>query len=141
MKRTTPSIALATLIACAAAVSPAEAKRVQTPTALDVARQEVAEDLLLDVGVELFEDGLPTNDYAALAELEAEEGVYEDVRRAEGRFIAVHLMDTLQSTGHWGAVRILPQAAGEVDRRIGGHIVESSGYVREVEIQVHDSTG
>ncbi|MEO1370244.1 MAG: hypothetical protein AAFX50_23935, partial [Acidobacteriota bacterium] len=136
----TLAVSLAALLTLGSAAS-AVAKRVQTPTLLDVAREEIAEELLLDVGIELFADGLPTNDYAALAELEAEDGVYEDVRRAEGRFIAVHLMDTLQSTGHWGAVRILPEAAGEVDLRVGGRIVESSGYELEVEIWVHDATG
>ena len=137
ISRPATGLLLAVLLMTAAS---ADAKRVRAPEPLETARQEIPEEQLLDVGIELFGTGLPANDPEALGELE-EEGVYEDVRRAEARFIAVHLMETLQSTGYWGAVRILPKAAGEVDLKVGGRILESNGIDLEVEVWARDATG
>jgi len=128
------------LIAGLVLPSVADAKRVRSPVPLETAREEIPEELLLDVGIELFDTGLPTQDPAKLFELE-EEGIYEDVRKAEARFVAIHLMETLQSTGFWGAVRVLPAASSEVDLKIGGRIVSSSGLELEVDIWASDATG
>ena len=36
------------------------------------------------------------------------EEIYPDIRRAEAKYFPYHLKTTLQSTGHWGAVRVIP---------------------------------
>ncbi|MCO4829408.1 MAG: hypothetical protein KC524_00850, partial [Gammaproteobacteria bacterium] len=36
--------------------------------------------------------------------------VSAEVRRAESRYLAFHLKDTLERTGNWGIVRVVPSA-------------------------------
>lgn len=115
---------------------PGWAKRVQS-TQLEVARSEVPEHLLLDVGITLFEPGLPPGDENALED----EGVYADIRHTEARYLPVQLMDTLQSTGLWGAVRVIPKDTRTVDLLVQGRIVESTGSEMVLEITAHDSSG
>ena len=60
----------------------------------------------LDVMVEPFASNLE-------AMSDAREGdipVSAEVRRAESRYMAFHLKDTLEQTGNWGIVRVVPQA-------------------------------
>ena len=37
--------------------------------------------------------------------------VSAEVRRAESRYMAFHLKDTLEQTGNWGIVRVVPSGA------------------------------
>lgn len=116
--------------------SAADAKKVP-PTRLLTAEVEPVEEQLLDVGIQLFQAGLPAGDEEALEE----QGIFADVRRAEARFIPVRLMDTLQSTGFWGAVRVVPRGAGQMDLLVEGRILWSSGSRLELEVQARDSRG
>ena len=104
-----------------------------------VAQGEVAESSLLDVGIQVLDHGLPDED-DLLMELE-EEGVYADVRKSEARYIPVRLMDTLQSTGFWGAVRVVPAGMDAVDVAVSGKIVESTGLKLVLEIRAADASG
>jgi hypothetical protein len=101
-------------------------------------RLEIPEEELLDVGIQLFDPGLPA-DSEELYELE-QKGVFPDVRKSEARYIPFLLMRTMQSTGYWGAVRLVP-AANPVDVMVTGTILESTGKDLELEIQVVDSRG
>ncbi len=102
------------------------------------ATQEIPEELLLDVGIHVFDTGLP-EDPDKLAELE-KEGVLSDIRNSESRYIPIHLMNTLQATGFWGAVRLVPRS-NPVDLVVTGVIYESNGKRLEVEIEAVDATG
>lgn len=128
-------VALA-LLGCLLAAGVAQAKKVG-PTQLIRAQTEVPEELLLDVGIVVFEPGLPPGDENALED----EGVYADIRKSEARYLPVQLMDTLQSTGLWGAVRVIPKDTRTVDVVIRGQIVESSGMRLELELEALDSSG
>ena len=83
-------------------------------TKLIVAKEAPEEDLLLDIGIIQFEEGIPKNNNAA------DTGVYEDIRSAESRYIPYHLKTTLQGTGHWGAVRVIPSRSAFTDVIISG---------------------
>lgn len=108
------------------------------PVPLETARVDIPEEHLLDVGVEVFDEGLEEGaDPQALAQ----QGISPEVRRAEARFIPFHLKQTLQSTGLWGAVRTLPQGTGDVDLRVTGRIIKSNGKDLELEIRAVDSRG
>ena len=37
-----------------------------------------------------------------------QKGIRSAVRKSEARYIPIHLRNTLQSTGQWGAVRVVP---------------------------------
>jgi hypothetical protein len=119
------------------AASPAQAGN-KDPVELIQAQTEIPEEQLLDVGIHVFDPGLPEDDEALFA-LE-EKGVFPDVRKSEARYIPFQLKQTLQSTGYWGAVRVVP-AANAVDVMVSGTILKSHGKNLEVEIQVLDARG
>lgn len=129
----TAVLCLATTIAIQATSSAGD-----EAVALQQATVEVPEDQLLDVGIQIFDPGLPT-DSEELYELE-QNGVFPDVRKSEARYIPFLLMRTMQSTGYWGAVRLVP-AANPVDVMLTGTIRKSNGKELELEIQVVDSRG
>jgi hypothetical protein len=99
-------------------------------------QEEVPEHLLLDIGIAVLDPGIPNSE----EEIE-KQGIVPDVRRAESRFIAYHLKDTLELTGNWGAVRVVPQDSTVVDIKINGQILLSDGELLKAKIIATDSTG
>lgn len=93
----------------------------------------IPEAQLLDVGINIFKPGVD--------EFSPEEGVFPQVRKAEGRYIPVRLMETLQQTGNWGVVRVIPDRKSEMDLWIDGEILKSDGEVLAVNVKVQDSSG
>lgn len=102
------------------------------------ALEEVPEDRLLDVGIHVFDTGIP-DDADAKTFLE-EKGVFEEIRKSEARWIPMNLKRTFESTGYWGAVRMVPSATN-VDVTIEGAIVTSTGKKLEIDVVVVDATG
>lgn len=98
--------------------------------------EDIAEHLLLDIGIAVLDPGIPTTEEAI-----EKKGIVPDVRRAESRFIAYHLKDTLELTGNWGAVRVVPQDSTVVDIKIYGKILQSDGEMLKAKITATDSTG
>jgi len=94
----------------------------------------IPEDQLLDVGVGIFDPGV--DDLST-----DQEGVYPPIRRAEARYIPFQLSQTLQRTGNWGVVRVIPDRKSEMDLWVDGEIVESNGEQLTLKIKVQDSTG
>lgn len=78
--------------------------------AAEKATREVPEDELLDVGVRLFDPNIPTEEQDR-----ERERVFPEVRKAESRYIPVVIRDTLEGTGYWGQVRVLPQDSSAMD--------------------------
>ena len=103
------------------------------------AASEVPEETLLDVTIEVFDPGL-LDPSVPVAKAE-KEGVFPEVRKAEARFIPYQLKQTLQSTGNWGAVRVMPQDTSSAEVTVTGEIIKSTGKDLVVEIQVQDSAG
>jgi len=93
---------------------------------------------LLDVGILVFDPGLP-DAAAQLRELEAE-GVFAAVRESEAIYVPVHLEHTLQSSGAWGAVRVVPQSVA-MDVTVSGTILASNGEELLVDVRAVDSRG
>lgn len=103
-------------------------------TPLESAEQEIAEQHLLDVGINLFDPGLDDvkeNDIT----------VYPEVRQAEARYFPVILMNTMQASANWGAVRVVPADMAAVDVRVSGKILRSDGESMALLINVKDVTG
>ena len=90
-------------------------------TKLVVAESPVDEALLLDIGIVEFDSGVPEDNNPQKSR------VFEDIRNAETRFLAYHLKTTLQETGHWGAVRVIPSRSAFTDVVISGAIEKSDG--------------
>jgi hypothetical protein len=104
-------------------------------TELVVAEAPPDESMLLDIGVIEFQSGLDSNNDPE------DTGVFGEIRDAEVRYLAYHLKSTLQGTGHWGAVRVIPSRNAFTDITIGGEIKQSDGEFIELEITVYDSAG
>ena len=104
-------------------------------TELVVAASSVDEALLLDVGIVEFDPGIPENNRPEKT------GVYEDIRRAEAKYIPYHLKTTLQATGHWGAVRVIPSRQAFTDVIVSGQIFQSDGEYVTISVSVHDAAG
>jgi hypothetical protein len=96
---------------------------------------EIEEARLLDVWIELFDPG-------KLDSREAEKtGVSETIRKAESRFIPVHLKDTIQATGYWGAVRVVPRGTIGAEVLVSGEILKSDGRTLALRITARDALG
>ena len=92
---------------------------------------QLQESKLLDVGILLFEEGEVTE------KQQEKEGVHEDIRKAEARYMAFHLKETLQRSNGWGAIRVLPTKSHIADVIVQGEKTykasadeESYNYVR-----------
>ncbi len=104
------------------------------------ATTEIPGDQLLDVGVHIFDAGVPkeVEDDPDLAD---KKRIYPEIRRAEARYIAMQLRDTLEDTGHWGTARVVPASVNSFDITVDGLIVESSGAHLKLQVTARDATG
>ena len=126
---------LATCLCLASTACSVNEVVVAEETELVVAESPVDEALLLDVGIVEFDPGIPENNNPEKS------GVFEDIRNAETRYLAYHLKTTLQGTGHWGAVRVVPSRRAFTDVFVSGEIEKSDGEYIVLNISVDDATG
>jgi len=101
------------------------------------AKVEVPDERLLDIGIGVFDAGLDKGE----AERLAAKGLSADLRKAEGRFVAFHLKKTLEGTGNWGAVRVLPAQGEGLDIFLSGRIERSDGKHLILDVEATDATG
>lgn len=104
------------------------------------ATQEIPDEQLLDVGIRLFDPGIPEGLEDDPAKIEKTR-IYPEIRRAEARYMPVQLRDTLEGTAQWGAVRVVPGLVEAMDLIVTGRIVESDAARLELAIRAEDSTG
>ncbi|MGB5346284.1 MAG: hypothetical protein WBN23_08975 [Woeseia sp.] len=104
-------------------------------TELAVAERDIAENLLLDVGIVNFDPGVPRRNDPEKS------GVYEEIRMAEARYLPYHIKTTLQGTGFWGAVRVIPSREVYTDVVLSGEIERSDGEYIELKVSADDATG
>jgi hypothetical protein len=117
-------------------------KQAVSPTEAIRADRALPEETLLDVGIHVLEmPGSGADGSAAAAAAAAAEGSDPKIHEAEARYIPFHLKKTLQNTGQWGAVRVVPARAEEVDVSVSGKLLESNGETLRVEFKVVDATG
>ena len=105
------------------------------PTTMMKAQEEILEDQLFDVGIQVFESEKISEEQAK------EEHTSEEIRKAENHFIPYHMKNTLQQSGYWGAVRVLPTVAESIDLLVKGKILESNGEHLVLQVEVVDATG
>ncbi len=111
------------------AVKVTDAEEIEAETA------QLQDSSLLDVGILLFEKGEITE------KQKEQEGVHDDIRQAEARYMAYHLKETMQRSNGWGAIRVLPEKSYIADVVVAGKIMASNGEEMIVTIHVSDSTG
>ena len=127
-----PAISLLTLLLLAT-VSCTSSKTIQYENVpIQRAQIELTEEQLLDVGILIFDPNLPEED---------QEFIFPEIRKAEARYIPYHLKATLEDTGFWGGVWVLPEKSEAMDLIVGGRIEVSNGLKVAVRIGVWDVTG
>jgi len=99
---------------------------------LERAQIEIPEEELLDIGILLFDPNIPDED---------KELIFPEIRKAEARYIPYHLKKTLQDTGFWGGVWVLPEKSEAIDLIISGRIEVSNGLDVSIRIGAWDITG
>lgn len=104
---------------------------------LKVAKGEVPEALVVDVAIDLFSPGVSDTPASPMLQ----KGIRAAVRKSEARYIPIQLRNTLQSTGQWGAVRVIPGGASWAELLVTGSIEKSNGKDLVVELQARDAAG
>ena len=137
MNRSITTLGLAACIILLGACT--SAREVQyTQVGLQRAETEIASESLLNVGILVFEPGLPEG----ASDQELNDGfIFPEIRRAEARYMPYHLKSTLETTGYWGAVSVLPEYSPVADVVISGRIVQSDGYSAQLRAGAWDSSG
>jgi hypothetical protein len=98
-----------------------------------MASQEFSDPELLNISIKVFDPGeLPESK-------DKQQGLSHEIREAEARFIPVHLKYTLQRTGYWGTVRIVPDDDNGSEVLVRGKIELSDGESTVVTIEALDS--
>ena len=104
-------------------------------TELEVASLQISEAMLLDVGIMNFAPGVPEKNNIEKTR------IYPEVRMAEARYIPYHLKTTLQGTGFWGAVRVIPSQYAFTDVMLSGEIEDSDGEFVTIRVKAADALG
>lgn len=105
-----------------------------TPVILETS--EIPDEHLLDIGIQVFDPGLDK-----LQELDDDEIYFPEIRVAEASYFPYLLMETLQTSAAWGAVRVVPLEHDSVDVLVTGEILKSDGELLTLSITVTDATG
>jgi len=98
--------------------------------------EPVGEDLLLDIGIAVFDANIP-EDY----DEQIKQIVQPEIRRAEANYMAYFQKNLLQSTGNWGAVRVVPRDTHAVDLVVSAKILRSNGESMKLKVSARDSRG
>ena len=98
------------------------------------ASHELKDNELLDVSIILFDPGkLPDDE-------DDKRGLSNEIRNAEARYMPIHLKYTMQRSGYWGNVRVVPDESEGSELIVKGAIEESDGESIELKITVLDAT-
>ena len=108
-------------------------KQVDDQVAPLMAPQEFDDHELLNVSIKVFDPGeLPEN-------VDERHGLSPEIREAEARFIPIHLKYSMQRTGYWGAVRIVPDDDNGAEVLVRGKIEFSDGESLVLTVEALDS--
>lgn len=98
-----------------------------------MAQRELAENELLNVSIVVFDPGpLPDNP-------DRRKGLSPEIREAEARFVPVHLKYTMQRSGYWGAVRVVPNDDNGSEVLVRGRVEYSDGESAALTVEAVDS--
>jgi hypothetical protein len=100
------------------------------------ASTEIPEDQLLDVAVHLFDENVPKDETQ-----QEKKRIFPEVRKAEARYFSMQARNTLEGSGQWGQVRVVPTTEDTLDVEVKGKIVESTGAMLKLDVTVSDATG
>lgn len=130
-------VLLAVLTAVSALLAGCTSHTVKRVNAVEMiqAQEELAPRKLLDVGIVVFDPGVPDVDP------DPKDNVFPQVRRGEARYVPYVLRTTLEETAQWGAVRVLPELDPAAEVQLSGRILASDGFELALEVTARDATG
>lgn len=109
---------------------------------LNTTATEIPEAQLLDIGVRVFDPGVPEGEIDRdLQEELIRDGTFVQIRRTEAMYLAVELRDTLQESGNWGAVWVTPESTTAADLNVNAEILESDGSLVRLHVEAVDARG
>jgi len=127
-------VCLFLLSACATTTTGGR-RNIENSVAIDKAQSEKPENQLLNVSIAVFDPGtLPENEKQA-------NGLSMDIRKAEARYMPEQLRSTMEKTGHWGAVRVVPDGITSGELLVSGTIIQSNGLQLDLQIAARDARG
>jgi len=87
----------------------------------------------LNVGIRVFdsEETVTSSIYVAASQ----------VRFVEQRYLPYVLKRTLDRSGYWGAVRVMPRHDPSAEIRVEGRVIKSNGSTLAIHLRVFDATG
>ena len=101
-----------------------------------VAQVPIEDALRLDVMILPFDPNLERIEAA-----ESDIPVSAEVRRAESRYQAYHLKETLEQTGNWGVVRVIPSPTNFQPLLVQAKILASDGENLRLFVKATDAAG
>mgnify|MGYP003344159419 FL=1 len=106
------------------------------------ATAEAPEGELLDVGITVFDSGVPEGEVdKEVVEALIKEGTFVQIRRSESLYMAVVLRNTLQKSGNWGSVWVMPKDSTVADLTVAAKILHSDGDQVRLHVTAKDATG
>ncbi len=110
-------------------------RNVEGDVPVDNSQTEIPENRLLNVSIAVFDPGvLPEDEKDA-------NGLSMDIRNAEARYIPEQLRTTMEKTGYWGAVRVVPNDMTGGELLVTGTILASTGEQLDLEVKARDASG
>jgi len=104
--------------------------------------ETIPEAQLLDVGITVFNPGVPEGEIEEeLMEELLDDGTFVQIRRTESLFMAVELRDAMQESAHWGGVWVTPAASTAADLNVAAEILHSDGDFVQLIVTAVDATG
>jgi hypothetical protein len=101
-----------------------------------VAQVPIEDALRLDVMILPFDPNLER-----IEAVESDIPISAEVRRAESRYQAYHLKETLEQTGNWGVVRVIPSPTNFQPLLVQAKILASDGENLRLFIKATDAAG
>lgn len=124
------------LIALLAGCASGPVDKPDNRVAAEMAQREIPASQLLNVNIVEFDPNVP-----AAADQDKDLPVVPAVRKAEASYLAYSLRSTLEGTGQWGAVRVVPDGIDSSEVIVRGTIMASDGETLELRISAADATG
>ena len=101
---------------------------------LNRAEIELKQEELISVGILIFDPNVPEGESTKTL-------VFPDIRKAEARYFPYHLKNTLEESGYWGGIWVLPDSTKSTDLVITGRIDKSDGYDVKMRVGAWDISG
>ncbi|NNK94764.1 MAG: hypothetical protein HKP41_10480 [Desulfobacterales bacterium] len=127
------NLLLAVMLVMASSCATIPGTQVGDQVAPIVPANELSDAELLNVSVQVFDPGQLPEDP------DKKNGLSAEIREAESRFAPIHLKHTLQRTGYWGVVRVVPDNDIGSEVLVQGKIEHSDGENAVLHIMVSDA--